>query len=273
MQDRGYNLSLVPRQADNDSGARLREQDLLAPPSSPPLPEHTGDHQLPWPIDILAYPTNVHGLISLGIIVGIPFLLGLLCRLVPLLLVLLGLPLFIVRIVMCLYAGWYFAECVYDSAKGGTHAPEVSMGVVGIGDMWSRVIHLAIVYILFASPAGVYYLVTQKTDVSFWGLVISAVAFFPIGLLAMAIIDSMGALNPFFLLGSVSRVFFQYTGFVIVLGLLTTFVLLVAVFVSGCVPVWLSGVEDFFIFYSALVIAHVLGRFYWRNSERLDWEA
>lgn len=267
--DIGNPFTPAPRQVDDDSAVRLREQEVLASAGMTPPPEHTGERRVAWPIDVLLYPANTHGLVFIGIVVGVPFLMALFRQLIPLLGMGLGIIFLIVSVIIALYAGWYFAECVYDSAKGGTRAPDVF--VVGVGDMWSRFSYLLGVYILFAAPVGFYYGITQKIDWIFWGLLAWALVFFPIGLLAMVAMDSTTALNPLFLLGSIFRVFVPYLGLVLVLGSLGVLIEIVLRTVSPGDSMGLDVIELLISVYGALIMAHVLGRFYWRHSERLDW--
>jgi hypothetical protein len=141
------------------------------------------------------------------------------------------------------------------------------------GELWSRVSYLLAVYIVYVLPVVVYRMVRQETDVVFWGLAAWAVVFFPMGLLAMVMHDSVSALNPLFLLGSIFRTFFQYIG-------------LIVLFLPFAVLFWLSGrtsedskptilLDVFGLFvtsYVPFILAHLLGRFYWRYYERLDWD-
>jgi hypothetical protein len=86
--------------------------------------------------------------------------------------------------------------------------------------------------------------------------------------------DSISSLNPFFLLGSIFRTFFQYAGLLLLFAALGT-VLWLAAQGQGesdeLRPLWLEAIGLVVVSYAALVVAHVLGRFYWRNRERLDW--
>jgi DNA-directed RNA polymerase subunit RPC12/RpoP len=270
----GLALDLDERRHVIEEPARPRRSDeeLLASLGATSPPARTGERVLPWPIDVFLYPVNVHGLIALAIIAGIPTGLSLLCQLVPLLGFVLGLPLLILTVILWIYTGWYLAECVHDSARGGTRAPEISMGGVGFGDMWSRVIYLAATYALFGSPVFFYYVFTQRADPVFWALFAWAVVFFPIGLLAMVINDSTSALNPLFLLGSIGRAFIPYVGLLLLLVPLLGLLALLDHVLTGYGPAFLRHVLGrVFTLYAALVLAHVFGRFYWHNRERLDW--
>jgi len=223
---------------------------------------YTGKRQVVWFLDILLYPTSTSGLITLGIVVGTAFLLPLISW-IPFM----GL---VVLVIMGLYVGWYLAECVYDSACGGTRAPHLP--TPGLGDMWSRVSYFLAVYVLFLFPPGLYYLFTRELDFVFCGLVVWTVLFFPMGLLAMAVMDSTTALNPFVLLGAMLRTFFSYVGLLALLVAVTLLMGWLWNTLTGLVPPLLRILIALIgSLYTAMVQAHILGRFHWRNRERLDW--
>lgn len=251
--------------AEDREEARREEQRLRTRLGIETLPEYTGQRKLPWPIDIVLYPANMAGLTSLAVIVGGPLLLSLL-GLVLWVIPFVGVLFFVARVLIGLYAAWYFTECVYDSARGGTRAPQ-ALDTGDTSEMWERVAYVLAVWILFVVPMVVYFFATEgKKDAILWGLVAWAVIFFPMGLLAMVIHDSLSVLNPFFLLGSIFRVFFSYLGFVLFLSGI----------VVGLAWLWprpfVPPVVSFAVGqYGMLILAHILGRFYWRHREQLDW--
>jgi len=256
------NLTPAPEETEKKEDTRQREEELLASFHSETPPEHTGQRRMIWPLDILLYPTSVSGLTTLGIMVGLTFLLPFVGLLPFMDLILL--------IIMVLYFGWYLAECVYDSTKGGTRAPEVL--TPGLGGMWSRVSYLVATHVLFALPLVIYSLFAREADFVFYGLLIWTILFFPMGLLAMAIMDSTTALNPFVLLGAIFRTFFSYIGLLVLLVAVTFLMGWLWNTLTSFGPALLStliGGTGFY--YTMMVQAHVLGRFYWRNRERLDW--
>lgn len=262
--------------AKEHTEARRQERALAESLGIETQPEYTGERRLPAPIDILLYPTSGAGLVSIAIIGGFPLLTYLIERLLPVGVPLVGLAFFLIGLAIGLYAGWYFAECVYDSAKGGTRAPLVFGGLVGFGEMGSRVIYLAAVYIVYVLPAVIYGGFLGRIDAIFWGLLAWAIVFFPVGLLAMVILDSSSALNPFFLLVSIFRTFFGYLGLLVLMAILVGLFWIIAGYLVRPVeeeqtPLWLVLLGFVTTTYVPFVFAHVLGRFYWRHGDRLDW--
>ncbi len=264
--------------ADIETERLRREDQLLTKLGIRRQSEHTGRRRFAWPLDILLYPTSGSGLTVLGLLTGIPLLLVVIQRFVPML-GHIGMAFWAGSFILGLYAAWYLAECVYDSAKGGTRAPEFTGA--GLGEMWSRVSYLLAVYIVYLLPVVLYRIIISGFDVTggkfeiiFWALAGYALIFFPIALLAMVVNDSISALNPFFLLGSVFRTFFQYAGLLLPFAALGALFWLSAPSQSESEqlrPFWIEAVGLVITTYAAFVVAHILGRFYWRNRERLDW--
>jgi predicted neutral ceramidase superfamily lipid hydrolase len=248
---------------------RSREKEALAKLRYTPPPEYTGERRLPWPIDILLYPANAAGLTNLAVVVGILFLLTLVQRLV--FLPFLGLMFFLAKLAIAIYAAWYWAECTYDSAQGGTRAPQI-LDAAGYGDKWSRVSYLLAAYIIFVLPTILYPLYGGRNITILCTLLAWAIVFFPMGLLAMVMHEALYVLNPLFLLGSIFRTFIPYLGLLLLIASQAVlFRLVLGLLMQGGYSIWLAGLGSFTTGYSSLIAAHILGRFYWRYRERLDW--
>ena len=229
--------------------------------------ESQEQRSVPWFIDIFLYPVNQEGLTNLAIFTIVPLISGAL-----------GLIGFIIRMLMGLYFGWYLTECVRDSAQGGTRAPE-AFASMGVREMWEQMQHIAGCYIILIMPAFFYSLYAHKTGTIYWGLLITGSFFFPMGLLACIMFDSIRGLNPILLLGSIFSTFFKYCGLVLlVVGIVFAITALLGMFESNSVQgfsaarVAIDGVLVAILIYTAFVIAHLIGRFYKANEERLNWE-
>lgn len=239
--------------------------------------------KLPWPVDIFLYPANKPGLTILGIIIVIPLLfefivkfLGAIVLIFPPMLVFFSLFVaigFIVNILLALYMYWYLCECVRDSAAGGLRAPETISTTPGLGEMFWQMIRILICFAFFAGPSLVYLFHIRKADAIFWILLVYGVSFFPMGLLAVVMFDSFSALNPLLLIRSVFSTFFQYCGLILLfcgLGFLS------AVIAMILLRFWMSWILAYLLnilfIYLLMVAAHLLGRFYWKYQEKLNWE-
>jgi len=113
-------------------------------------------------------------------------------------------------------------------------------------------------------------LVARRIDVIFWVLLIYAVFFFPMTLLAVVVLDSPVGLNPRLLYSSISNTFRQYCGFVL---LIVAAILLIGVLgLKAGGSGYLAVIVRYASVYLVFVGAHLLGRFYWRYQEKLNWE-
>lgn len=240
--------------------------------------EAPGQRKLPWFIDIFLYPTSLSGIISLIIIVVIPMLTAIIRTLMGPLGFSVGLAGFFLNIVIGLYLLWFSTECVRDSAEGGTRAPEAFAATSTLGDMWSQAQHIIGCYIILLGPVLFYYNYTNKTDHIYWLLLGYGAFFFPMGLLACIMFDSIRGLNPILLIASIFSTFFHYVGLVL---LIVAIILAISTLrgMSADEPkppdiltFFVGAIFAGIIVYIAFVIAHVIGRFYWRNQEKLNWE-
>jgi ribosomal protein S27E len=233
--------------------------------------ESIGIRRLPWGIDIFLYPLSFSGLFNIGIFIGVTSFLAEVEKILPdVLSCLFWLLTLVIKVIAYLFIYWYFAECVRDSAEGGLRAPSVRGDVPGLGDMFMQLINIVGCLLVFFMPFVFYVLIARRIDVIFWLLLMYGVFFFPMGLLGIVVLDSIVGLSPRLLYNSISKSFFQYCG-------------LVLVFVAGALLIGVlgqkvgkSGYLAFIVrcagVYVVFVAAHLLGRFYWRNQEKLNWE-
>jgi len=234
---------------------------------------HSGRRRHLWPLDILLYPTSRSGLGNLAVIVGVPSVLMAVRRLFT--------PPFLVQVdasasgqlLITLYTIWYLGRCVSDSALGGTRAPGVVVARSDWRTMLLRVIYLGAVGLLLFLPAELYLGYSRQQDIVFLGLLGCAGFLFPMAFLAMVLFQAGRVLNPLFLLRAIIRTLPHY------LLLLAFFA---AVFVgwqrlSGSPmawqqPLWLKIVKYAITTYGTFILGHLLGRFYWRHRQRLNWD-
>lgn len=233
--------------------------------------EPVDERRLPWLIDIFLYPFSVPGLKSLAIFIGVPLLIDILWTILPIQLsCLFGLITIVIHIVIFLYIYWYFVECVRDSADGGVRAPEGLGSTPGFMGMFWQTVNVIGCLAIFFTPFVLYMLFAGRADIIFWLLLIFAVFFFPMGLLAVIMFDSAIGLNPRLLIRSISCTFVPYCGIVL---LFVTPVVVIGMLYAEVQEsrLWIFIIRSV-VTYLALVGAHLLGRFYWRYQEKFNWE-
>jgi ribosomal protein S27E len=229
------------------------------------------ERKLPWLIDIFLYPFSVPGLKNLAIFIGVPLLIDILWTILPIQLsCLFWLVTMVIHIVIFFYIYWYFTECVRDSADGGVRAPEGLGSTPGFMGMFWQAVNVIGCLAIFFTPFVLYMLLAGRADIIFWLLLIYAVFFFPMGLLAVIMFDSAIGLNPRLLVRSISSTFYPYCG--IVLLFVTPVVLLGMLYTEVQESrLWVFIIRSV-VTYLALVGAHILGRFYWRYQEEFNWD-
>jgi len=261
IQDQPIRLSSVPEKAAK------YEQELEE--ESPVDTESPAERKLPWVIDIFLYPISMPGLITLGIIILIPLLINIAVGLLGPFGLFVLVPGFFINIVISLYFLCYVVECIRDSAVGGIRAPETLANTPGLGDPLLKLFRLLACLLLFVGPAGYYYVYCNGTDTIYWSLLAFGLFFLPMGLLAVTLFDSIRGLNPILIIGSIFSTFFQYCGLLLILAAVVLTVKAVRNIPFGK---WLAFISVYIGIYIVLVLAHLLGRFYWRYQEKLNWE-
>jgi hypothetical protein len=263
-------LKEEPKPAAGELDERQREEELRSATFPPSEPEYTGQRKLPWPIDILMYPFSMGGLTTLGIVIVIPLLISLAVAALGPFGFFISMPSLIVIAVIHAYFLWYIPQCIEDSAKGGVRAPETVSQAPGLWDMAEQLGRTLASIAMAALPLIAYWFWAHETDRTFWLLLACAAAICPMALLSVTMHDSISGLNPLILVLSVLRTLPSYTILVLVLGLLI-FAMLKAQQVATAGDPVLGFVASVAMYHPILVAAHLLGRFYWRCRERLDW--
>ncbi len=233
--------------------------------------ESIGIRRLPWIIDIFLYPLSFWGLVNIGIFISVTSFLAEVGKILPdVLSCLFWLLTLVIKVVAYLFIYWYFAECVRDSAEGGLRAPNVRGDVPGAVDMFMQMVNIIGCLLLSFMPFVVYVCIFTRMDVISWLLLIYGIFFFPMALLAIVVLDSIVGLHPRLIYNSISKTFYQYCGLVL---LFVAAVSLMAFFGHKAGE---SGYLAFIVrcvgVYVVFVAGHLLGRFYWRNQEKLNWE-
>jgi len=250
--------------------------------------ESVGQRKLPWIVDIFLYPISAGGLSTIGILLFFRLLTdftatGMLicCGCVG------GILGLIIKIVIYYsYMYWYFTECVRDSAGGGLRAPMILASMPGLGAMIWHFLRIFSCYAFTLGPVTfyrgyTYYTGIETNIVILFALLTYGMFFFPMGILAVVMFDSVNGLKPTLLIRSIASTFFHYCGLVILFyGLGVLFVgLLVrmrSVSIHSSLFSWLFLVYIFsniFFIYLLLISGHLLGRFFYRYEDKLYWEA
>ncbi len=243
--------------------------------------EAVPERRHPWFVDIFLYPLNKPGLTLVAISVGVPFLLRVVLKFFFFLSGAFGPALiFWVLFIMLhwsglaifvLYMNWYVCECIRDSAAGGIRAVETAAITPGFAEIFGRFFTVLITGLVCMAPAILYASRSGGADTMFWVLYGLGGSLFPMALLSVVMHESLRGLNPILLIRSALKTLIPYSA-VVGFG----YVLFVSIPMAAryLLHAWvLQYVFLFAAFYQLLILAHLIGRFYWRNEERLYWDA
>ncbi len=263
-----------------ESGKATEPPDKIAQSSERYEEESVPGRKFPWPIDIFLYPANRSGLVILGVIIVIrwfsiivirslgfatPALSPMVVIVVPLLCISI-----LVRIVLYVFFYWYLCECIRDSAEGGIRAPETIHKTPGFWELlW--LMRSVVCFVIFVAPSLAYYFSTRRIDTVFWIWFVYGVLLLPMSFLAFVMFDSLlSGLNPILLAGSIRSAFLPYCAMILVFLTAGFFIItitqdmdftLIQNFIILCV-----------VMYLLMVTAHILGWFYNRYRQQLNWD-
>lgn len=247
----------------------------------------------------------------IGILVGVPFLMEVISLVLALLTRIFSpiylfyvasvvINLIIVNTTIAFYRYWFIGECVRNSAEGHIRAPETIAITPGLESIWSF-LRIFVCIIIFAFPLYYYLSRSSGTDRNIWYLLwfmlifpqtlvvlfsqggttfylllFFAVFFFPMTVLLVIMFDSLRGLNPLLIIRSIFKTFIPYCGLIILLCILAAPVVLMKKFFIDQVligkyelPLYVIGLLNIYLI---LVASHLLGRFYWKYQEKLNWE-
>ncbi len=259
-------------------GLSPEERQLLGGETRDDETELSGRRKLLWLIDIFLYPTNASGLVHVAVFLFVPILLKLLLRFL-----MMGLGSTAGLLVMVLYlffVGYmfsYLVECIRDSAGGQLRASDPPSGLNKEELLGQYALWLAC-YAFFFGPVTFYrgYVHLsgiQMNNAVFWPLLGYGVFFFPMGILAATQFDSVNGLNPILLICSIASTFLQYCALAMFFACFCFLrVGLLMLSYSRRWGILANIVPDLLLIWLLLVAVHLIGRFYWRYQDKLNWE-
>ena len=272
----------TPVADSNEQEAAYRELQMRQGACLAGTENETHCRRLPWLIDIFLYPANKAGLSVLLVCVGVPFLMRAIMRFFYFAMGSFG-PLFIFWVMFIilhwaafamamLYANWYLCECIRDSADGGIRAADTTANTPGLGGILGQGVKVTLSVLVCMTPALIYSEYTDNMEGLFQILYGAGGFLVPMAVLAMAMYDTLRALNPALVLGSILKTPFQYCALML-FGCISCILVPMAWRYYRPVETWMIGSVLLFVtLYQLLIFAHLLGCFYRRNEERLNWD-
>lgn len=175
-------------------------------------------------------------------------------------------------VVLTLYFVHYAAACLSDSAAGGMRAVDVNSEAtpLSVDALLSTAQTILPAVAAVWAPAFAYHLFRERVDWILLTWLAVAGFMFPMILLAVNDFDSIRGASPLLVLPSIASVLRPYcvlASCLFALGALAGTLLYLSVGRGG---IWFLRPT---VFYVALIAMHVLGRFYCRYKEQLNWGA
>jgi len=236
-------------------------------------------------LSILAYPATWSGLLATAMVAAVPAMFGLCARHTHLAAMFFTRAGVAILLFIAVYLAWFVPECIRDSTRGGERAPSVILSGVNRFIMISRAACALAVAAVFVFPLLWYVFEDRLTFVISVNppderrniaivclLATWAAVYTPMSLLSMAMHASPEALNPRFLTSSICRVLASYLRLAagIAAYVVVAWLLLDRLYSrTSSIPLRACGAGVFA--YGILVFAHILGRFYRRHGDALDW--
>jgi hypothetical protein len=166
---------------------------------------------------------------------------------------------------------FYLADCVQSSADGAVRAKdELFSFPTELRDIVEDFAKLVFPYLVCFLPSMLYTAVTERQDGIYWLLLGAGTFYFPMFLLAVVLFDSGPGFNPLLHAASIVSAFFAY-GLLVLQCLLIVGLFLLIAFLFDRSPLTaflILPLEMYFM----ILFAHLLGRFYYRNEDKLRWE-
>jgi hypothetical protein len=131
------------------------------------------------------------------------------------------------------------------------------------------------VFLVCLAPVCLYILLAPvRTIWLIWTLWAAGMLYLPMALLALAIYDTLLALNPMLILPSILRVPLEYAAACLVLGLLALGSIAAEHWLrdNAYVPVLAPIVAEFLLLYTLTVVMRVAGLLYYAKKDSLSWK-
>lgn len=241
--------------------------------------EEKPKRRLPAAIDVFLYPFSISGVANLCIFWFLPILLAVIP---PVWLA--GIVLAIAQLIVAACMYYYLLECVRDSAAGGIRAPENLSAQPSLADVRSVVWQMVVSVLVFWGPLIIFFVYTDYvagtsphphppnilTSPIFWATLAWGIVFFPVGILAMAMMDPSEALKPWLWLSAIVRAPLSYCGLLFACAAMAGLLFLTGL-LSEAIPLLgalMRGVDICLI----MTLSHLIGRFYYLNAEKIAWD-
>lgn len=229
-------------------------------------------------LDILRFPLNKMGLAHIGLFTLLVFVMMfveiVLGKLMGRFIGYLHLVLMFINMLVAIEIIQYGYLCTQQSAQGELFAPDKMFSdafqIGSWGELFEELYFRISPFVVCFGPPILYLVLTDHPDTVFVVLLAAGVFYFPMLFLAVAMFNSSTSFNPLIHFVSIVKTFFSYC---LLVGQFCILVVLFALFVWLLQKYWLMSMVLFPLqLYYMMVIAHLFGRYYCLNEQKLKWE-
>ena len=258
--------------------------------------EEEGELKTPTFGHVFGYPANAPGLTMIGMYAGVPFILTLMLFLIPLSLYPFRMGLFFIGLIIKGIVGLsvllYLTNCIRTVADGQLHPPTVfavseddtfwgllrqfllilAAGIICFAPLVIYTFSVVYRHLPLDDTFGVFLGLPGTIVLTFWGMFLLGIFFFPMCLLSIVMFDNLGALNPIVIIGSIFSTFFSYL-LVVLLFFVPIALLMFTSALKGMtwnllLLLLLRGIGGYLL----MMDAYILGWFFYKNEEKLCWD-
>ncbi len=179
----------------------------------------------------------------------------------------------IVAVLVAGYLSAYLIKVINHSADGEEELPDFP----DFTDWWDSILHpffLILLTIIFSFLPAIAYrlLITSKfSDPVFLLLIGWGLFYIPMGMIAVAMSESLKPLNPLFIIPSIIKVIDRYVIACALLAVILAVEVLMKKVLALSFPLLGDLLRTFLLLYFLTIEARILGLIYYENRERLSW--
>ncbi len=231
-----------------------------------------------WPF---LFPIKGAALGMIGVFILCEVVLGFVAML-PIIFI--GLVAAILMVIVRAYIYWYLYLCVQTAASGELKSPDILQEDEGsVRDMINRMLRMGAASFVCFAPAVIYlswkisklaqddHNWSNQIDSIFWTILAAGLFIFPMALLSVIMNDSLAGLNPVPIVWSIVKMPIKYIILVACFSIPLGLSLVTNTF-SDQLGYWFALPAEAISYYLAFVGAAMLGRFFYLNEQRLNWD-
>lgn len=182
-------------------------------------------------------------------------------------------------LVWAVIVGGYVCAVMIDIIGSSAKGDQELLDWPDFRGFWSDILHPLFLVVATAALCFLPAIVLALADIfsdwdgktATWIALAAGMLYLPMGLLAVALCDSVAALNPFLVVTSILKVPVEYLTACVALGLIFALRYSMGAYLTESLPIFGSLVDTFVWLYFLVVEMRIIGLIYYAKEERLGW--